>query len=131
MLYVFNKRLPGRPLKCNKETMWGSFQRLVKPMGKIHIDFVGSLQDWSFDALDKIFWNMLVECLQDISRSPPERPNRDTITSTPDDRGATEPAQRRVRMAHRLRGPKEERTIRTRPLYPLEHNRDYDPSINV
>ena len=33
-------------------------------MGEIHIDFVGSLQDWYFDArLDNTFWNMLIECL--------------------------------------------------------------------
>ena len=61
--YVFNKRLPMRPLKCNKKTMWESLQRLMKPMGEIHIDFVGSLQDWYYDALDKTFWNMLIECL--------------------------------------------------------------------
>ena len=140
--YVFSKRVPGRPLKCNKETMWGSLQRLMKPMGEIHIDFVGSLEDWYFDALDKTFWNMLIECLRDISKTPPERPNRDanfnprrsrrnrTRASTSTSQNGTSPQRSQGAESNSNTPPPRRNQRESLPPSPRENNRDYDP-INV
>ena len=46
----------GRPLKCNRESMWESLKNCFEPISEIHIDRVGLMKDFYFDALDKSFW---------------------------------------------------------------------------
>ena len=83
--------------------MHQSLKRMMSGVQGMHIDFVGSLQDWYLDALDNVFWNQCIEKLRDPNAPAPQRPNRDanfnprrsqrdrescqrtTIDDTPDD----------------------------------------------
>ena len=53
----------GKPIKCNRETVWESLQRLVKDVRGIHIDHMGSLKDWYLNVLGDVFWNKSIEYL--------------------------------------------------------------------
>ena len=76
--FLPNKRPVGRPIKCNKESMWSALRRLLQDINGIHVDRGGSLVDWYLDALDDSFWNKCIGHLRDPQNIPaPERPNRD------------------------------------------------------
>ena len=73
--FVPNCRKRGRPIKCNRETLYESLQRLLQDVIGIHIDQFGSLIDWYFYALDSTFWNNYIEHLRYPSKPAPVRPN--------------------------------------------------------
>jgi hypothetical protein len=137
MLIAFapNTRLHGRPIKCNKESMWESLKRLTKDIPGIHIDFGGSLSDWYLDALDTTFWNKCIEHLRDTSKAVPERPNRNAGFNP---RRSRRNRQNRSDQNHQNgangTGSREEETNsvspprRNRRATPPNDNRDYDPA---
>ena len=76
--FIPNPRKVGRPIVCNRESIWRSLCRLMADVDGIHVDQYGSLKDWYLDALDNIFWVKCIEHLRDPeSCEAPQRPNRD------------------------------------------------------
>ena len=65
----------GRPLKCNRVSMWESLKNCFEPITEIHIDRVGSMKDFYFDALDKSYWNKAIAHRRDPEKPIPVRPN--------------------------------------------------------
>ena len=75
--FVHNTRNVGRPLLSTKESILHSLQRLLEPIQGIHVNHLGSLNEWYFSALDPGFWKLAIAHLRDPSKPVPEKPNRD------------------------------------------------------
>ena len=73
--FIPNTRAIGRPLECNRESMWECLNRLFKDVKGIHIDSTGLLKDWYLDALDEKFWRDCIEHCRNPEKPAPERPN--------------------------------------------------------
>ena len=80
--WVYNTRPIGRPLKSNRESMWQSLRRMMEDVSYVNIDFVGSLKDFYLFALDKAWWQKLIDRLLDPEVPIPARPN-DGFTYNP------------------------------------------------
>ena len=80
--WVYNTRPIGRPLKSNRESMWQSLRRMMEDVSYVNIDFVGLLKDFYLFALDKAWWQKLIDRLLDPEAPIPARPN-DGFTYNP------------------------------------------------
>ena len=55
--------------------MWQSLRRMMEDVSYVNIDFVGSLKDFYLFALDKAWWQKLIDRLLDPEVPIPTRPN--------------------------------------------------------
>ena len=62
--------------------MWQSLRRMMEDVSYVNIDFVGSLKDFYLFALDKAWWQKLIDRLLDPEVPIPARPN-DGFTYNP------------------------------------------------
>jgi len=75
--YVNHSRPTWCPLDTNKKSMWKNLKHMMKDVRYINIDFVGSLKDFYYCALDSTWWKIVVAHILDPSIPIPERPNDD------------------------------------------------------
>ena len=69
-----NVRRVGRPFLHNKDFIVKNLRLLFVNVPEVTIDDYGSLKNWINEALDKKYWNDLLDCLTDCQASIPERP---------------------------------------------------------
>ena len=145
-----NIRSVGRPFLQNKDFIVKNLRLLFAYVPEVTIDDYGSLKNWINEALDKKYWNDLLDCLTDRQASIPERPtelprprrsprNHDAPPPNQQPSPPTPPQTQRTRATEEPNSPEAPHSPpphqsspprRQRPAPPppqTDNGRDYDP----